>query len=176
MNSSYSLGSLSEEALESNNKFVRRYLEQFSRKICPTEQLKDAFSRLLERSDPVIIFHQRRFKNLRFCTICNCSHHLTKNHDKYSDKMEKSKVVNEYDRNFNPRYCRISLKHLCCSFHKQYLSFNVSLQSVHIFKKISCCVNRSMLVFICVLIMLMLIRSDIMIALLFFFILDVKYE
>ena len=97
LNSSYSLGSLSEEALESNNNFVRRYLEQFSRKICPTEQLKDAFSRLLERSDPVIIFHQRRFKNLQFCTVCNCSHHLTKNHDKYSDKMEKSKVVNEYD-------------------------------------------------------------------------------
>ena len=97
MNNNLSIGTLSEEALESNNKFVRRYLDQFSRKINPTDQLKDAMSRLIERSDPVIIAHQRKFKNLRFCNICNSSHHMTKNHNKYKDTYQKSTVENEYD-------------------------------------------------------------------------------
>ena len=72
-------------------------MDQFSRKINPTDQLKDAMSRLIERSDPEIIFHQRKFKNLRFCIICNSSHHMTKNHDKYPYVNQKSTVENEYD-------------------------------------------------------------------------------
>ena len=83
MNNNMSIGSLSEEAIESNNKYVRRYLEQFSRKTNPTDQLKDAMSRLIERSHPEIIYHQRQFKNIKFCSICNSSHHMTKNHHKY---------------------------------------------------------------------------------------------
>ena len=87
---------MSEEALESN-KFVRRYLNQFSRKNNPTDQLKDAMSRLIERTNPEIIAHQRKFKNLRFCNICNHSHHMTKNHDKYKNLYQRSTVENEYD-------------------------------------------------------------------------------
>ena len=97
INNNWSIGSLSEEALESNNKFVRRYLEQFSRKMNPTDQLKDAMSRLIERSNPEILFHQRKFKNLRFCNICNSSHHMTKNHHKYPNVQQISMVENEYD-------------------------------------------------------------------------------
>ena len=94
MNNNWSIGSLSEEALESNNKFVRRYLDQFSRKMNPTDQLKDAMSRLIERSDPEIIYHQRKFKNLRFCNICNS---MTKHHNKYPNVYQMSTVENEYD-------------------------------------------------------------------------------
>ena len=38
---------------ESNNKFVRRYLERFSRKSSPVEQIRDAISNFLEREDPI---------------------------------------------------------------------------------------------------------------------------
>ena len=48
LNDNWSIGSLSEEALEFNDKFDRRYLDQFLRKINPTDQLKDARSRLIE--------------------------------------------------------------------------------------------------------------------------------
>ena len=51
---------MSEEALESN-KFVRHYLDQFSRKNNPTDQLKDAMSRLIEQRDQEVIAHQRKF-------------------------------------------------------------------------------------------------------------------
>ena len=97
MNNNLSIGTLSEEALESNNKFIISYLEQFSRKINPTDQLKDAMSRLIERSDPEIIAHQRKFKNLRFSNICNTSHHMKKKHNKYKNTYQKSTVENEYD-------------------------------------------------------------------------------
>ena len=40
---------------ESNNKFVRRYLERFSRKSSPVEQIRDAISNFLEREDPNLI-------------------------------------------------------------------------------------------------------------------------
>ena len=69
MNNNLSIGCLSEEALESNNKFVQRYLEQFSRKTNPTDQLKDAMSRLIERSHPEVLYHQRQFKNIKFLTF-----------------------------------------------------------------------------------------------------------
>ena len=53
---------MSEEALESN-KSLRYYLDQFSRKNNPTDQIKDAMSRLIERSNLKNIAHQRKFKN-----------------------------------------------------------------------------------------------------------------
>ena len=62
----------------------------------PTDQLKDAMSRLIERSHPEIIYYQQQFKNLKFCSICNSSHHMTKNHHKYPSP-QKSTVENEYD-------------------------------------------------------------------------------
>ena len=46
-NRSQSLGSLSEEALESNNKYIRNYLEHFTRKNDPVNQLEDVIGRLL---------------------------------------------------------------------------------------------------------------------------------
>ena len=55
MNGGWALGLLSEEALESNNKFVRRYLEQNARTCSPILQLTDAMTRLIERSDPGIL-------------------------------------------------------------------------------------------------------------------------
>ena len=91
LNNDWSIGALSEEALESNHKFARRYLDQFSRKISPTDQLKDAMSRLIERSDPEIISHQRNFQNIRFCIICNTSHHMKK----YPHTCQISTVENE---------------------------------------------------------------------------------
>ena len=64
MNNNWSIWTLSEAALDSNNKFVRLYLDQFSRKNNLTDQLKDAMSRLIERSDSEIIAHQRKFEYL----------------------------------------------------------------------------------------------------------------
>ena len=40
---------------ESNNKFVRRYLEPFFRKSSLVEQIRDAISNFLERGDPNLI-------------------------------------------------------------------------------------------------------------------------
>ena len=71
-------------------------MEQFSRKTNPIDQLKDAMSRLIERSHPEIMYHQQKFKSTKFCSKCNSSHHLTKNHHKYPSP-QKSTVVNEYD-------------------------------------------------------------------------------
>ena len=62
MNGGKGLGSLSEEALEANNKFIRRFLEQFSRKTSPDLQLEDCLARLLERSDPYILERKLNFR------------------------------------------------------------------------------------------------------------------
>ena len=40
-NDGHGLGALSKEALEANNKYVRRYLELFSRKTYPADQMTD---------------------------------------------------------------------------------------------------------------------------------------
>ena len=61
-NDGYSLGALSEEALESNNKFIRRYAELLSRKTSPLDQLTDVMARLLEKSDPYIIERRMNFR------------------------------------------------------------------------------------------------------------------
>ena len=58
LNGGWALGILSDEAIESNNKFVRRYLNQYAQTSSPILQLTDAMSRLLERSDPGIQQHQ----------------------------------------------------------------------------------------------------------------------
>ena len=52
LNNGYGLGELSEEALESNNKFIRNYASSRARKTSPDEQCFDVMARLLERSCP----------------------------------------------------------------------------------------------------------------------------
>ena len=49
LNNGWSIGELSEEGLEANNKFIRKYLEERSRKTSPVDQLTDVMSRLLEK-------------------------------------------------------------------------------------------------------------------------------
>ena len=66
-NETYSLGALSEEGLEGNNKDIRNYLERFCRKTSMINQITDVMNRLLERSDPRIskqIIKQRSQKNM----------------------------------------------------------------------------------------------------------------
>ena len=49
LNNGWSIGELSEEGLEANNKFIRKYLEERSRKTSPVDQLTDVMSRLLAK-------------------------------------------------------------------------------------------------------------------------------
>ena len=95
LNGGWSLGTLSEEALESNNKYVRRYLEQYAHTISPILQLTDAMSRLLEKSDPTIQYHQKEITNQVKCNKCELKH-KTKNHEKYA-LISYQTVLNEYD-------------------------------------------------------------------------------
>ena len=95
VNGGWSLGTLSGEALESNNKFVQRYLEQYARTSSPILQLTDAMCRLLERSDPGILQHQTEMKNQLKCVECGMKH-KTKNHQKYAQLIHQT-VLNEYD-------------------------------------------------------------------------------
>ena len=88
LNGGWSIGTLSEEALESNNKFIRRYLERFSRKISPVQQLADAISRLLESSDPEILHLQQIIKKRVTCRICEEKHNTT-NHKNLLKKVLK---------------------------------------------------------------------------------------
>ena len=82
LNGGWALGILSEEAIESNNKFVRMYLNQYARTSSPILQLTDAMSRLLERSDTDIQQHQREIRNQIKCDVCRMKH-KTKNHEKF---------------------------------------------------------------------------------------------
>ena len=84
LNGGWALGFLSEEALESNNKFIRRYLEQYARTCSQVLQLSDAMSRLLERSDPGIRNLQKSMRNEVRCSLCELRH-KTENHEKYLD-------------------------------------------------------------------------------------------
>ena len=61
-NSGWALGELSEEAPESNNKFIRNYMETHSRKTSPTDQITDVMNRLLERSNPINV-HNKQLRN-----------------------------------------------------------------------------------------------------------------
>ena len=97
-NNGWSIGVLSEEALESNNKFVRRYLERFSRKTSPIQQLTDTMSRLLERSDPEVLHLQRKTKKRVCCNTCGMKH-LTDNHKNYLTR--KIDIKNSFDELFS---------------------------------------------------------------------------
>ena len=94
-NKGYSLGSLSEEALEGNNKYIRRYAELFSRKTSPLDQLSDVMSRLLEKSDPYILERRMNFRPRKSgCNLCGSLKHSTKRHgENIVDLYDK--IVNE---------------------------------------------------------------------------------
>ena len=60
MNGGWSIGELPEEPLEANNKFVRRYLNQFARTTAPIEQFTDVMNRLNERRNPEVVHRQKQ--------------------------------------------------------------------------------------------------------------------
>ena len=94
LNEGHSLGDLSEEALEANNKYVRCFLGQYSRKTSPDEQLEDVLGRLLERSDPFVLERKLNFRpQKRSCTKCGSSKHSTKLHNKVMTMNEYDQVV-----------------------------------------------------------------------------------
>ena len=75
------MGDLSEEALEANNKYVRRYSELLSRKASLNQQLEDVMGRLLERSDPFVLDRKLNFRPIKkSCSDCGSSKHSTKQH------------------------------------------------------------------------------------------------
>ena len=81
-NEGFGLGALSEEGLESTNKHVRRYLEVLARKTSSTDELSDVFSRLLERSNPVIANERQKLrkKKTKKCTLCGSEEHSSAQH------------------------------------------------------------------------------------------------
>ena len=58
-NGGYGFKKLSEEPLESNNKFVRKFRENLARKPNQMENFTDIITRLLVKSDPIITSKKR---------------------------------------------------------------------------------------------------------------------
>ena len=71
----HGLGTLSEEALEANNKYLRRYMEKLSRNCSGELQLKDVSTRALELSNPTIQERIRSFQRELYCKICEGNDH-----------------------------------------------------------------------------------------------------
>ena len=95
LNGGYAIGALSEEALESNNKFIRRYAETRARKTSPVESLMDVMGLLLERSDPYILERQLRVRpQNKSCRECCSTKHTTRNHAKAVEQNEYDQLVN----------------------------------------------------------------------------------
>ena len=80
MNEGFSLGSLSEEGLEGNNKDIRNYLSRFCRKSSPIYQITDVMYRLLERSDPWILNKIMEQRSQKRCTECGSNEHTIRSH------------------------------------------------------------------------------------------------
>ena len=84
-NETSSLGALSEEGLEGNNKDIRNYLERFCRKTSMINQITDVMNRLLERSDPRISKQIIKQRSQKRCTECGSMDHTIRSHArKYS--------------------------------------------------------------------------------------------
>ena len=84
-NDGYALGALSEEGLESTNKFISHFLELLSRKTSPEDQMTDVISCLLERSHPAITSNTcliKKKKRKQICLNCDARDHLTCQHVK----------------------------------------------------------------------------------------------
>ena len=82
MNGGLGLGWYSEEGLEANNKDIRRYLEQLSRKCDSNSQIMDVHHRLLERSDPYLIHVTSSLMRSKSCSICKSADHTVRSHDR----------------------------------------------------------------------------------------------
>ena len=95
LNESNGLGILSEEGLEANNKYIRRYSELLSRKSSQIEQMTDVMGRLLERSDPLISTEKMKYRNNISCSICNSKKHSSRNHEKKIQLSTYDRIVNE---------------------------------------------------------------------------------
>ena len=84
-NEGYSLGALSEEGLEGNNKDIRNYLSKFCRKTSMINQVTDVMNRLLERSDPKISNKIKKQRSQKRCAECGSTEHTIRSHArKYS--------------------------------------------------------------------------------------------
>ena len=83
MNNNQGLGGYSEEGLEANNKDVRHFLEHLSRKSDSNQQLTDVHHRILERSDPFLIFLTSKYRQTKQCSLCKQSGHTIRTHDKH---------------------------------------------------------------------------------------------
>ena len=84
------MDALSEEALESTNKFIRRYAELFSRKTSPLDQITDVMTRLLEKSDPYIVQRGMNYRpRKRSCVECGSTKHSTKQHEHIQDSYDE---------------------------------------------------------------------------------------
>ena len=87
MNGGESLGWYSEEGLEANNKDIRNYLEHLSRKCDGNKQIEDVHHRLLERSNPYLIYITSKFTGGKLCKVCKASDHTVRTHDAHFFKV-----------------------------------------------------------------------------------------
>ena len=75
-NGGHGFKKLSEEPLESNNKYIRQFRESLARKTNQLENLNDVATRLWVKSDPII----RSLKRDLYCKVC----------EKFSDHTMRS--------------------------------------------------------------------------------------
>ena len=74
VNDNHGLGKFSEQGLENNNKILRFFRKNLSRKCSQYANLSDCFSRLWLQSDPVI---RRCGRQVKPCTHCSHTGHFT---------------------------------------------------------------------------------------------------
>ena len=89
-NDGYGMGSFSEECLEVNNKYIRRFIERLARRMTEYTTLTDASKRLWLKSDPVT----RSFDKIHVCSECGLLNHTkrscaTRNMDGSKDSIEE---------------------------------------------------------------------------------------
>ena len=82
LNGNRGLSDLSVKCLEANNKDLRKFLEDYSRKTDPVLQLTDACNRELERSHPTIREIIAEFRPTKLCSTCGASSHTIRTHHK----------------------------------------------------------------------------------------------
>ena len=92
-NAEMGLGDLSEEALGANNKDIRKFLGDFSRKADPVLQLTDVMYRTLERSHPKIRCQIAQFRPSKCCSACGARNHTIRTHH----KVMGGGVIGQYD-------------------------------------------------------------------------------
>ena len=89
MNDECGLGEWSEEALEANNKFIRRFAETRSRKCSANAQLTDVLGLLIERSCPFTLEMQQMVRPAKDpCKTCGSKKHATSSHSKHANHYD----------------------------------------------------------------------------------------